>query len=158
MALTVLVSGATGYSSFFFERKRRHVILLLSLPVGARFVAWTKLFSAWATALSISLLSAIPSVIWGTLPSYGVWYLIVGTTGIIVASTLFATLLFRNEVLQQIPWATAFLVSGFSSDHWGTTLDWVATYPWTTLVLSLVVVVALTELAISILQRRDLDW
>ncbi len=158
VAMAILVAGIFGHGAFFFERRRKHMILLRCLPVTARFIVWTKLASAWAMAMVVTVAATVPSCLEGSARALELTYVSVGVIGVLVGCNLLSTILFRNEVVQHIPWAAVLGVSAFSSEYWGTFLGWMLANHLVFMFVAAAVTALMAELAAAILQRRELDW
>lgn len=157
VTLLVFVPGMFGHVASFFERKRRHLILLRSLPVGARFIVWMKLLAGEGMALLVTAAAAIPLLLARRGPTWHDWILIAVLMAALIASLLVTAILFRNEIARNLPFFVLLLGTALTTDYWTTVFEWV-NRNGTLLLLAGVSTIVMAELAAALLRRRELDW
>lgn len=158
VVLFAVVPGMFGYCASFFERKRRHLIFLRSLPVSSRFIVWMKFGIGWGTTILLTGAAAIPMLVSGRGPKWIEWLVIVALMADLIAALLLSGVLARNEIAQISPLLLVMFSSVLSTNHWPDLFGWVAQNATTLIVTGAVGGAIMLEAAAAVLEQRELDW
>ncbi len=157
VVLFTAVPGMFGYGAFFFERSRRHLILLQSLPVSSRFIVWMKFGAGWGTTMLVTAAAAIPLLLSGRGPTWIEWLVMVVLMADLIASLLLAGLLTRNEIGQVLPLLLVLSCSVITTNHWPHIFDWVGRNATNLVLTGAGGGAIMIEAAAALLHRRELD-
>lgn len=156
-AMAAAAGMGFAYSVVIAERKRRHLVLLRSLPVSERLHVWVKFAAALAMSAFVLAATELPWLAagMGVNPPVVLGAAVAG--GFYISLTLLLAITFRNPTAGVMPFYVVLMGMVLMRERLTPMLAVVSELAFLAVPLSLAVTVVAVELAAVIMRRRELD-
>lgn len=157
--LALVISAGMGFAwaMVVAERRRRHLILLRSLPVGQRIVAWGKFLTALGMSLLVLAAAELPWQAAGLGASPRLLAGSILAMAFYIALILLLGITFRQPAAAMIPFYVVLMGAFIFQDFLEVVLDLVSSFAALAAPVTAAATAGSVELAALVLGRRELD-